>query len=780
MPKNLPIQFVEIREDRDIFLKEGGGGSDVPKWVTADTIARNVTSIRETLNTLSRLFDEREALGEDSLPLLTVAILHEKATAKSYRPNVRSIFDTKKKRNVIGAGAPGDLLVKIDNKADLERIAENYNERSVKDTNKVKAYGLAAVTGLQLFHPQIEDGLLGHPLKVQLIDYLDNSLNQKAEKIFLKMCEDHGLEAKKVNYGHDLQMYSLGSTNDVTAINALATMDAVISVKKMPYIELSISPEPDNTTIEVKNPKEGEDYPLLGLLDSGIDDIPHLTPWMRGTNQNIANFDNSDFDFRHGTAVAGILNYGDELEQQNWTGCSPMMIVSCIVNTDPNSAVVAEYEMIEHIRAAIAANPDVRVWNLSQGSTLPICEDTFSDFAIALDSIQKDHNVLFCKSAGNYKWSEGADERITQGADSVLSLVVGSIANQFEGGGDVQPGQRSPFSRKGPGPEHLTKPDLVHYGGNVLSSMQSFSISGYQCKGLCGTSFSTPRVSSLASNLAHRINRSFDATLIKALLIHHAGYKNSEGIDNEDLLNEQGFGLPSDLNTMLNNDDDEFTMIWQPQLDQGDAQIQDIPFPKSMVDKDGLFYGDITVTMVSDPVLKATEGSEYCQSDVDVLLQTYDGIKYVQLYAMGAPKYYRNSDRLIAPQNILAKDLYSKKSWKSTDWEERTLIESRYKYQPVKKYHVNLEKMNSSNRKAYLGNQRHWCLSVKAKYRDATATDRDYDGSVSNTKATIIITIKDIRHKGLAYHECYASLENHNFIHSSLEIQQHIKLDNNG
>ena len=91
-----------------------------------------------------------------------------------------------------------------------------------------------------------------------------------------------------------------------------------------------------------------------------------------------------------------------------------------------------------------------------------------------------------------------------------------------------------------------------------------------------------------------------------------------------------------------------------------------------------------------------------------------------------------------------------------------------------------MEKMNSSNRKAYLGNQRHWCLSVKAKYRDATATDRDYDGSVSNTKATIIITIKDIRHKGLAYHECYASLENHNFIHSSLEIQQHIKLDNNG
>lgn len=780
MPKNLPIQFVEVRGVRDVFLKEGGGGSEVPKWVTVETITHNVDSMRHAFQIMNGQFAERNENSKETLPLLAVATLHEKATAKSYRPNVRSIFDEKRTRNIIGAGSTGSLLVKIDDEEALKRMAMNYTDKSVAVASKVRKFGLAAVTGLQPFHPYIEENILGHRLKVRLVDYLDSRLNEKAETMFIGLCRDYGLQAKKVNYGQDLRIYSLNKTNDKAALHALGTMDAVISVKRMPYIELSISPNLNNTTIKVKSPKEGEDYPLVGLLDSGIDNIPHLTPWMQGKNQNIAGFDKSDIDLRHGTAVAGIFNYGDELEDHQWTGCSPMKIVSCIVNTDPDSAIVEEYEMIEYIRTAVATNPDVRVWNLSQGSTLPVSGDFFSDFAIALDSIQKEYNVLFCKSAGNYKWEEDSNCRITQGADSVLSLVVGSIADRFEQDGDVQPGQRSPFSRKGPGPEFIIKPDLVHYGGNAHASVQSFSITGYQCKGLYGTSFSTPRVSSLASNLVHRISKGFDATLIKALLIHHASYKNTENIDNADLLCEQGYGLPSDLNEMLNNDADEFTMIWQPQLDQGDAQIQDIPFPKSMVGDDGFFYGDITVTVVSDPVLKAAEGSEYCQSDVEVLLQTYGGIRYQPLNAMGGSRYYRNSERLIEPQNILAKNLYSKKSWRSADWEERTLIESEFKYQPVKKYHVNLDMMQPAKRRAYLSNDRHWCLSVKAKYRDSVATDMEYDGTFVNTRATIIITIRDQRHKGVAYKECYASLEEHYFNHSNLAIQQHIQVESQG
>lgn len=776
--KNLPIQFVQTRGERDVFLKEGGGSDELPKWVTNEAINHNVAVMRESFIALEDIFNKREDSHNDLLPVLTMAILHEKATAKSYRGNVRQIFDDKNKRNVIGMSKSREVIVKIDSRNDLHRISSNYQADRILSLGKTKRCGIAAIVGLEPFHAQVEEDLTGHPLKVRLIDYLDSQLNDRSEQLFLQLCRDCELDAKKVDYASGVRMFFIANIQDMQSIQRIATMDAVISVKKMPYIELSISPEPYNTKLDVKEPVDGEEYPHVGLLDSGIASIPHLAPWIQRENQNVANFDENDLNFRHGTAVAGVLNYGDELEGTDWTGCSPMRITSCIVNTTPDKAMVQEIEMIEHIRSAIEANPKVRVWNLSQGSTLQINDDCFSDFAMALDDIQKTHNVLFCKSAGNIDWRNPNENRITLGADSVLSLVVGSIADKYEREGDVPVGQRSPFSRIGPGPECLIKPDLVHYGGNKHAKIHSFTEVGYECNVLSGTSFSTPRVSALAANLAHRICKDFDSSLIKALLIHGASYQNTDGLDNVSLLHEQGYGLPSNLNAMLNNDEDEFTMIWQPNLDQGDAQIQDIPFPSSMVGDDGLYYGEVIVTVVTDPILKTSEGTEYCQSDVEVLLQTYDDIHYQPLNAIGTPRYYRNSERLVNPQNILAKGNYSQRSLHSADWEERTLIETAFKYQPVKKFHINLENMTPQPRRNYLSSNKKWCLSVKALYRDAVVTERDYDGIVEHMRATIIITIKDTRHKGIAYSECLASLNQHNFVHSNIEIRQRIDIEN--
>lgn len=777
MSKNLPIQFVETRGEQDVFLKEGGGNSEPPKWVTNDTIERNAVTLRRSFESLDALFDNRED-NEDSLPLLVVATLHEKATAKSYRANVRNIFDTKKKRNIIGVSTPRDLIVKIDNKSELHRISSIYNESTLLSLCKLKRVGVAAIVDLSAFKPEVEDDLIGHTIKIRLVDYLDEALNMKSEKIFLSLCAKHGFTVHKANYAPGLRIYCLKHSANTKSIEPIITMDSVISVKKMPYIDLSISPEPYNTKLEVKLPREGEEYPIVGLLDSGIASIPHLSPWIQDKNYNIADFDEFDLDFRHGTTVAGVMNYGDELENSNWTGCSPMKIVSCIVNTNPHNVQVDELEMIEHIRAAVQSHPDVKVWNLSQGSSYEVCDNCFSDFAMALDCIQKEFNVLFCKSAGNIDYLYPDKCRITQGADSICSLVVGSIADRFDREGDAEIGQRSPFSRIGPGPENLIKPDLVHYGGNTHAKIHSFTEVGYECGVLSGTSYSTPRITALAANLAHRINKDFDPVLIKALLIHSSSHKNSNDLDNMSLLHEQGYGLPANLNDILNNDADEFTMIWHPSFLNGDAQIQDIPFPSSMVGDDGLFYGDITVTVVSDPILKGSEGTEYCQSDVEVLLQTYDHINYIPLYAVGTPRFYRNSDRLSDPKNILGKSLYIKSSHRSSDWEERTLIESEFKYQPVKKYHVNLEKMHSSSRRRYLNSTRKWCLSIKALYRDSVTTDRYYDGINGYTRAVVVITIKDTKHKGVAYSECFASLDNHNFSHSDLEIRQRINIVN--
>ena len=106
--KNLPIQFVQTRGERDVFLKEGGGSDELPKWVTDAAIERNASVMRASFQMLEQEFDRRVERNESDLPILAVATLHEKATAKSYRGNVRQIFDNKNKRNVIGMSKQRD------------------------------------------------------------------------------------------------------------------------------------------------------------------------------------------------------------------------------------------------------------------------------------------------------------------------------------------------------------------------------------------------------------------------------------------------------------------------------------------------------------------------------------------------------------------------------------------------------------------------------------------------------------------------------------------------
>lgn len=61
-------------------------------------------------------------------------------------------------------------------------------------------------------------------------------------------------------------------------------------------------------------------------------------------------------------------------------------------------------------------------------------------------------------------------------------------------------------------------------------------------------------------------------------------------------------------------------------------EILEFPYPESLIDQHGFYYGDVTVTLVTSPVLFAGNGAEYCQSDIDVKFGTFDEIKPTQNY----------------------------------------------------------------------------------------------------------------------------------------------------
>ena len=359
----------------------------------------------------------------------------------------------------------------------------------------------------------------------------------------------------------------------------------------------------------------------------------------------------------------------------------------------------------------------------------------------------------------------------------MMSLVVGSIAHEKNTERDAEVNDRSPFSRIGPGVENNTKPDLVHYGGNWDTHISAFSIFGRQFCMWSGTSFSTPRIASLAANVQYRLGGLFDPLLIRAVLVHNATYPVNICKTTEDFKHEMGFGIPVTLDNILLDDPDESTMIFCHTMDKGmDVQSLDFPFPESMVDDEGYYYGDITVTLAVDPVLIASQGCEYCQSQVNVFLDTFNQVDHVNL---SQSPMMRNEARMSKDSaNVLNDSYYKRAAFKTEKANERILIEKGNKYQPIKKYHVSLSDMTPANKKKILQQGKKWALKLEGLYRQASEASRELDGIDISQKIVLIVTIKDPKKRGVIYNECKHLLGIRGYAHNDIEIRNTIRVEN--
>lgn len=768
MAKSLPIQFVKTREKQDEFLKEAGGSNDLPQWATQQIIHDNAVRLVNALDNISMHLQNRSVCNR-CLPLLVKAKLNEHATAKSYRPNVRSILNQNHKHNIIGISGFGEILFKINDSDDVNAIKNAVISVQNNTSSKDKPIGVAAIEDLSIHTCSVDTKSLENKLiKVQLVDYKDEYHNTLSTQTLIKLCGELGCEVKKVNYADNLNIFKVNCPSTET-IKQIATLDSVISIKEMPYYELVAAPNPYKAKTELAKPVEGVDYPVIGILDSGVEQSEYLSSWSIGEECNVAELDEYDINRTHGSMVASVAIYGDILENKDYTGCGPLKYISCIVNTDVQGICIYEDELVEHIRKAVQLHPNIKIWNLSQGSKTEVSDFIFSDFAIALDDIQKKNNVLICKSAGNT--TDGL-RRITLGAESILAFTIGSICNEGLDPNDLEEGSHSPFSRIGYGPEWLVKPEVVHYGGNIYTGVKVLTGVDFQSMEY-GTSFSTPRISSLAAHLHHRLGDPFDPTLIKALIIHNANYPLLTDKNIDDYDKKYGFGLPPTINDILNNDEDEFTMVWQPDFNNGtDFQVIDFPYPETLIDENGFYYGIVTVTIVNEPVLKGCEGNEYCQTDIDVKLGPVSKVSHYVLGAVGTPKTYRNEDR-ISINNILTEDKYSKRQLGPI--RERNLIMKNHKWQPVKKYQVDLSTM-TPGKKDDIKDFSKWAMTMRAITRDATTLELHEDGVVNPIRTTIIITIKDPKHRGQVYNEGIRLLNLRNFEHSNIIANNDVRI----
>ena len=769
--KNLPIKIFEKRKE-DEMLTEAGGGPE-PKWVKHGSDLQQLALSYEGV-----LADVESTLGDrlshnNYIPVVLNADISEKAIAKSHRTEIVKLFDVNNKKNTIGLQEEFRLMIKVEDVKDLDKISSNFRQY------EKFAHGISALENLSTFEPIIEVKKK-KTIKIKLIDFHDYEINRVVRQSFESYCNENGIATQKTNYTDELIIYSVNEPNEDELVT-LQKFDGLLSIVDMPVYDISFDMmEGQNREMDLAQPDPQESYPIVGVLDSGISKIEPLKHWL--ISESHTNFVEEDLDRSHGTFVAGILIHGDKLENQDLTGFKGCRLFDATIAPKKElMESMSEAELIDNIKEAVNSVSEINIWTLSAGSDIEADPFIFSDFGVALDKLQEENNVIICKSAGNCRnfAINAPKSRISRSADSIRSLVVGSIAHKKGTYDLAEINEPSPFTRIGEGPSNINKPDLVHYGGNAgindrrisTTGVNSFSNRGDIVTNI-GTSFSTPRITSIIAGLSHKLEEEFDPLLLKALTIHSAKYPNNLNLTGEDRLKQMGFGIPSSIDDIIYNFPNEITLVLQDTIEKGKyLDIMDFPYP-DLIDENGFYYGEITVTLVTSPILDSTQGAEYCQSNLDVYFGTYNQ----KIIKEG--RTIRNEVRREGSKNVLNRSLYSTRKMKdNADFRGERLLRNFYqKFQPVKKWAVNLEEFKPTPRQHHLEAPKNWFLKLEGLYR-AFAESNYMDLSQD---FCLIISIRDNKNRANVYDQVTQKLNQLNFIQKNIQLKEEIRVQIRG
>lgn len=781
-PEKLPIiRFSHRKIDEQ--RTEGRGDNTPPKWLLPDEmLIPHSKKLLTEFQSFSNQFSKRMK-DQSTVPFVFLVKLFEKATAKSRRAYIVDLFQDERKNSIIGLVDTDKLLVKLDSSDHDRTIQSKINDYQ---SNR---RALSCIESFLDFSPILykseEESSCSY--KVKLIDYQDYELNLAIQRQFEQTLQTSSIEFNKTLYTSQLPIYKVGNIAS-TVLDSFQhddTYDMIFSIEPMPRYTISLDSLSQDSDIAILTPKPDVNYKTLGILDSGIAGIPHIAPWL--SEKSWSPYPSSAINKDHGTFIAGIALYGDTCEEHDWIGHSGIKLFDATVVPDTSKEGLEEDELIHNIQEAITANQtDVKIWNISISITHPVKDNRFSDFALALDDLQDRYNILICKSTGNCdNFLHGKPKgRIYEGADSVRSLVVGSLAHK-KGLHDISDiDNPSPFTRIGPGPEFIIKPEVSHYGGNAgifpNGKLSTTGVTSFTAKGNlatdCGTSFSTPRIASLATGLYQKLDSEFDPLLLKALIIHSASYSKNLKIPETERSKQLGFGVPKNIQEILFNDPYEVTLILRETLYKGHfIDIMDFPMPQGLI-RDGLYTGQVIATLVYEPILDATQGPEYCQSNIDIKFGSYDEKASRDI----SKPTILNPVGHAGAQNLLVDTMYSRTKMRSNQdsfaLKERLLIKYADKYYPVKKYAVDFNDMSDTNKHKYLTQEKLWYLQLKGLYRNHTEQKAAFESRNLSQELCLVMTIRDPEKQVAVYDAVTQALDLNNFWHDSIRLTSEVSV----
>lgn len=339
--------------------------------------------------------------------------------------------------------------------------------------------------------------------------------------------------------------------------------------------------------------------PTIGVIDTLFDKNVYFSEWVE--YQNMLDKDipvNSD-DYTHGTAVSSIIVDGPALNPWLDDGCGNFKVRHFGVAT---RTFFSSFSVLQSIRKIIKENTDIKVWNLSLGSTDEINPNFISIEASILDEIQHENDVIFIIAGTNKEKKHYQVERkIGAPADSINSLIVNSV--------DL--GKKpAPYSRDGIVLSFFNKPDVSYYGGTsdkLIKVCQPLGVGNVK-----GTSFAAPWISRKMSYLIDVLG--LRREVAKALIIDSANEWGKNYTAKETSLLGHGV-VPIDIENVIKSEKDEIKFILSGSSEKFDTYNFDIPMP---IDSKGKYPYNVKATLCYFPKCSRNQGVDYTDTEIDI------------------------------------------------------------------------------------------------------------------------------------------------------------------
>ncbi|AMB74470.1 S8 family peptidase [Pantoea ananatis] len=396
-----------------------------------------------------------------------------------------------------------------------------------------------------------------------------------------------------------------------------------------------------------------EDLPVIGIIDSGVNNHPFLDGALIGGISFLQ--DDGEDVWGHGTSVAGIAAFGDFRHQLSSGNhliryakiCSAKVVND--VGKFPEEIVIPKL-MAQAINA-LHEQFGCRIFNISLGDPkAPFNGKRNGQWASILDDLARSLDILIIVSAGNGNaWGINPEDAINEYPDFLLDeknkflepagavnvLTVGSLSfgdglppdlAQYAG---VRPTAKmdepSIFTRTGPGILGMCKPDMVDYGGTaifdyamakirsgndvpesgVISLNNSFLDNLFKTSS--GTSVAAPMVAHKAAILIKKIPNC-TSNLLRALLVNSSNHPTNNQqrinlIDEVSRKNIYGRGIPHLRNLTL-SEDNRVVLYSEDSLQPDYFAVYEIPITDIFKDTAG--KKTIKITLIFDPPVRHT------------------------------------------------------------------------------------------------------------------------------------------------------------------------------